>query len=237
MKINTTGKADIIIKSYTDYAAEKTYRKGQPISILKDASYEINFHSENREVRKGVSNLLGFTNYAPYQIKIEPVNITKSLADIIYKKKIKENLFDLPVNEVQESNIEGEIYLRERSEDGSVLERKVFVLNDKGEAVSAAIDYETGTISGLAPEKLYNISYYVEAEVQFGYKLGKTYAPYFSLEIINRDDFGTQGINTFIKIPKVALFIEPELNFNKDNITNISLVFNILDEDIEIIFH
>lgn len=239
MKMNTTGKADIVIKSYTNYsAAGKTFKKGQPITILKDVSYNLTFHSENREMKAGTKNLGAYSNYAPYQISLDPINITRSLAEILYKKKITSGTFDLPINEVQAANSSGEIFLKERNLDGvSVLEKELFILNDKGQVVSAAIDYATGKISGLTAEKLYHISYYIEEEVEFGYLLGQTTMSYFSLEITNKDDYGTQGINTYIKIPKAALQIDPELNFDKGNITNISLVFNILDEDMEIIFH
>ena len=238
MKLNTTGKADIVVKAYTDYAAGKTFKKGQPITILKDVSYNISFNAENREVKSGTRNLLGFANYAPYQITIEPINITSSLADILYKQKIKEKTFDLPINVVQVSDNTGTIYLNEVNDDGSILQKGFFILNEKGEVFLAAnINYGLGQITDLEPEKPYHISYYIEEDIEFGYKLGQTRVPYFSLEIRNRDDYGKQGINTFIKIPKTALIIDPELNFDRDNITNTSLTFNILDEDIEIIFH
>lgn len=237
MKLNTTGKADIVIKAYTDYAAKKTFKKGQPITILKDVSYNITFHSENRESRAGVKNLLGFTNYAPYQISIDPVNITKSLVDILYKQKINKKKFNLPINEIQVSDNSGTIYLKERNDDGSVLKNGLFILDENGEVVSATIDFEEGKISNLAAEKSYMIYYYIETDMEFGYKLGQTNIPYLSLEIRNRDDYGSRGINTFINIPKTVLIIDPKLDFEKDNITTISLVFNILDEDMEIIFH
>lgn len=238
MKMNTTGKADIIIRAYSNFgAAKKTFKKGQPITILKDISYNLSFHSENREMRAGIKNLGAFSNYAPYQISIEPVNITRSLASILYTEKISSKTFFLPINEIQESDETGTIYLNERNNDGSISDKEVFVLDNVGELVLAAVDYVEGKISDLDAKKLYHIAYYIESDLEFGYKLGKTNAPYFSLEIINRDDYGSQGINTFIYIPKTSLLIDPELNFDKDNITNISLIFNILDEDIEMIFH
>lgn len=235
MKFNTTGKADIIVRSY---AAEKTFKKGQPITILKDVSYNLEFHSENREMRAGVKNLAAFANYAPYQLRVEPVNITRSLAEILYKERLKKETFDLTVNENQMSNEEGEVFLLERNEDGvSILKKDVFVLSKAGEVISAAIDHETGTISNLKPEEFYNITYYIESSFEIGYKLGKTNIPYLTLEIINRDDYGKQGVGSFTLIPKAQLIIEPDLNYDRDNITNISLVFNILEEDIEMYFY
>lgn len=238
MKMNTTGKADIVIKSYSDFnAAKKTFKKGQPITILKDVSYQLDFHNENREMRAGIKNLAAFTNYAPYQIKIEPVNITKSLADLLYKEKIDEKNFALPVNTIQESDDEGVIYLNKTSKDGSIMDKPVFILDKGRNLIQGIVNLAAGIIEGLVPNSFYQISYYVETDIEFGYKLGQVNAPYFSLEITNRDDYGSRGIDTFLYIPKASLNITPDLNFDKDNITNISLVFNILDEDIEMVFH
>lgn len=237
MKMNTTGIADIVIKSYSNYAAKKSFKKGQPISILKDVSYSLSFHSENREIQAGIKQLAGYTNYAPYQISINPVNITDSLAEILYKQKINKEKFNLPIDEVQIADEHGDIYLMQTNADGSVLEKDFFILDSKKNIISAAINYEEAVVSGLEKNKKYHLSYYIEKEIDFGYKLGNTNSPYFSLEIKNRDNYGQKGSNTFIRIPKAVLIIQPELDFQKDDITNIPLVFNILDEDIEIIFY
>lgn len=239
MQINTTGKADIIIRSFGNHVAGgKTIKANQPITILKDVSYSLDFHSENREIRAGIKNLAAYSNYAPYQIRIEPINITESLAEILYKSKFEDKTFLQPITETRQADEQGKISLNYRNPDGvSISDKEAFVFDKSRKVISAAINYAQAEISDLTPESYYQILYYINKTSQLGYKLGKTTAPYFSLEIINRDNYGTKGVQTLIVVPKVSLQIEPALEFYKDGITNIPLVFNILEEDIEMIFH
>lgn len=227
--LNASGKGFIMIKAASDcVVAGKNYLKGQLITTISEADYEISYRSLNKTTTSKTF-LLGTTDYEPITVEIRAQNLSETLADLLFTEKELNPIYEIPEIESQISNNSGNIILTNMPKTGTV-----FVYNAARDLVTGWSIDSMGLISGLDVNTKYFITYYVETSLDILYRVSKNSIPYVQLEIVNKGNVGGKGRSMYLNIPRASLEIEPVLNFTMGQIASIPLKFNILDGNMKL---
>lgn len=153
--------------------------------------------------------------------------IPKQLNDGIYNLIGKRLTGDVsvPVIASHTTNASGEIYLNAEMDSSFLI-----IKNTAGAIVTGySVDYEAGTITGLANTTEYKVYYYQVKTPIASLNFEDVTLPYVKIELVGKGNINNETKSFLVNIPKAQINGAPQLNFNNTSIINILLNCNIIN--------
>lgn len=213
------GVCDVIIKCNSERAiGEKTYKAGEPYTILKDVYVNIGYQNTTSE-GSAKNNIYAHRSGSPDTISISGLTLTDKVSNLI-ATKIQQSVVTKYCECIADKNT---IYMPE-----PYIKNSVYIYYN-GEKINCK-EQDDCLTGNFTNGYIYTIFYSV-AVTQHCYDFTVPSYGYFSLDIIGKGNTNKKSNNIFISCPAVSLVSVPVFNLVNGTILNAPLQFTVIDKN------
>jgi len=223
-KISTTGRVDVIMRSFGDATINGiSYKKNEPVLVLKNINAQI-IYDENNKTARSKTNVLHSANSIPNKILIFPKSLTQDIYKLIGMDKNSGQETLMPYFEKYLSDAGGQFITNQTIDETS----DIFIYDSLKQRVETFTIGSNGFVNNLAIDTVYYISYYSKETNQMQRELQLDTIPYLTIEIIQKGKINNINTTCLIKIPRCSLSVVPNLTLSEGTITGTGLEFTII---------
>lgn len=217
-----TGRGEIFIYSYSNSNINgKAYKKGELITYLNDAEFQVQFTVKDAQVQSQKINRLSSSEVKPNVAAITADGFKKAVWNFI-GVDLKKNVAYKPVFETIDTDENGSAYLNTVGHIQNII---IYEMDTRSKQQGYTLD-EYNKITNLTPDKVFYIYYEKEMQISNSYKFATPTTNYFTIKFVQA--------NRILEIPKAGFISAPNLRFEAENFINIPLEFMILNGEVNI---